>query len=242
MHVPVKIDVSKLEYDEDNPNIMSEEQEQALAESIKRYGFVEALLVGPEKKDGKRTVYNGNHRLRSLREAGVKKAYAYTMDDLDDTQMRILRQATNKLHGMHDQTLDDLELQAIQSASDDGLEILASVIAEPIELLLGTSQDPPPLPPSDDSPDPSPAATQQQRTGVAPTVASQQDASGYTNMDSKFQEDAAHSLYGSTKHMMFVYKNEDFLALTAKMETIREREKLKNNSELLEWLVERYLG
>ena len=124
---PVKLYLADLIEDKDNPNIMSEEQEAALTKSMLKFGFLEPVIVGKKSK-GKHTVYNGNHRLRQLLDAGNKFCYGYVVNK-SESDLKLLRQITNKLHGMHDPDLDKLELDLI--AENTPKSEIALYLADP---------------------------------------------------------------------------------------------------------------
>ncbi len=88
-----------------NPNCMDDTMLSRLGESIRRFGFVENLVVRPIS-DGAYEVLSGNQRLKALREVGIERAPCVVVE-LDDVQARLLAQALNRIEGE-----DDLGLKA----------------------------------------------------------------------------------------------------------------------------------
>ena len=88
-----------------NSNQMTEEMLSRLRESIRRFGFVENMVVR-SLGDGMYEVLSGNQRLKVLKEFG-KEAVPCMVVDLDDAHARLLAQALNRIEGT-----DDLGLKA----------------------------------------------------------------------------------------------------------------------------------
>ena len=87
-----------------NTNQLDEAMMQRLRSSIKKYGFVQNLVVR-SIADGYE-VLSGNQRLKLLQELHVTKVPCVIVD-LDDGHARLLAQALNHIHGD-----DDLGLRA----------------------------------------------------------------------------------------------------------------------------------
>ncbi len=107
--------MSKVQFDENNPNVMSSQKIEALENTIDRYGFaVEPWLN--DLGNGKYMVIDGEHRVRLLQKNKVKK-FSAKIFKIKYTEVRMLRQIANKLRGEHDKQKDAAEFKAI---FDDG--------------------------------------------------------------------------------------------------------------------------
>lgn len=103
--------MSKVRFDENNPNVMSEEKHKALDRVITKYGFAKDPWLN-ENKDGTYLVIDGEQGIKQLQTHGVKKFKAKIFH-VTYTQVRMLRQIANKLHGEHDKSKDLAEYRAI---------------------------------------------------------------------------------------------------------------------------------
>lgn len=133
MPSPTKIYFKNLIFDKNNPNQMSEEQETGLDNMLSKFGFLEPIIVAPLDKKGKQLIHHGEHRVKRLMEAGNTWAWGI-VKKLTSTEHRLLRQGMNKLRGTHDPEMDAEEYRVIQKSGQ--LEILATLIAQPVEQLL----------------------------------------------------------------------------------------------------------
>lgn len=115
------IDPKELIEDEDNPNEMTEEEENALRKSMQTYGFVAPILT-----DKNLLISDGAHRKKIAIELGMEKVQVIRLD-LPDMDRRILRQVMNKLRGQHNDLLDAAEFQRIEK--EHKIEDLAELIA-----------------------------------------------------------------------------------------------------------------
>ncbi len=111
--IPTKtIPISKIVFDKNNPNKMSESQVQALERVVTKYGFAAEPWLN-EQKNGTYLVIDGEHRVKLLQEKGAKSVQAKIFK-LKYSDIRILRQVANKLRGEHDKTQDLEEFRALQ--------------------------------------------------------------------------------------------------------------------------------
>lgn len=81
----------------ENPNQMSPERYHFLVEAIRRFGWLEAIVV-EELPDGTFAIANGNHRKRAGLEAG-KDEFPYVLAPREPGVGRALRVAMNRLRG-----------------------------------------------------------------------------------------------------------------------------------------------
>lgn len=124
-----KIPLSKIIFDDNNPNKMSEAQINALDLTVSKYGFAVDPLVN-QLDDGTYMVIDGEHRIRLLQRKGVKSVLCKVLKvAYSDVQM--IRQIANKLRGEHDKDKDANEFKAIFDAGN--LDEFSKMLARPIE-------------------------------------------------------------------------------------------------------------
>jgi len=100
---------------EDNPRINDGEPVDAVAESIKRFGFAAPIIA--RKEDG--MVIAGHTRLKAAHKLGIEKVPVRWMD-LDPADARLLALADNKL-GEKASWDDDILAEIIRSIDEDDL-------------------------------------------------------------------------------------------------------------------------
>ena len=107
-----------------NANRMNQPMMDRLKESIRRYGFLENLIVRPIPED-LYEVIGGNWRLKALSEMHFQKIPCVVVD-LNDAHARLLAQALNRIEGEDDLLLRaELVKKALESVSaEDILSIL----------------------------------------------------------------------------------------------------------------------
>jgi len=120
-----KISLSKIKFDEDNPNKLTDEQRSALAKVVKEYGFAQDVWVN-DNKDGTYTVIDGEHRVKLLQD-NKESAVECRVFDIKQVDVKILRQVANKLRGRHDGKQDSAEFKYIFESGklDDFADMLA---------------------------------------------------------------------------------------------------------------------
>jgi ParB-like chromosome segregation protein Spo0J len=118
------IDPNTLKFDGDNPNKMSDSQQNALDENIRRFGFIVPVITNRDL-----IVADGEHRAKRAIALGMKTIPVIRLD-VDDVDRRLLRQVLNKLRGEHAHELDVLEFE----------KIIAADRAEDLSLLLDMSE------------------------------------------------------------------------------------------------------
>ncbi len=101
-----------------NPNKMDEATIAKLKESVRRFGFVENLVVR-SIRDGKYEVLSGNQRSKVLGELGFTKVPCVVVE-LDDSLARLLAQALNRIQGEDDLGLkSELLKEVLKSLSQE---------------------------------------------------------------------------------------------------------------------------
>lgn len=120
--------MSQVRFDPNNPNVMSEEKHKAFDEVIMKYGFAKDPWLN-DQGDGTYLVIDGEQGIKRLQAHNVKKFRAKIFDVLY-SEVRILRQIANKLHGIHDKKKDTDEFIAIQE--DNKLDMFAELLGEPL--------------------------------------------------------------------------------------------------------------
>lgn len=128
--VPVQdILISKIKFDEKNPNVLSREKNKALTHTVEKYGFAVDPWLN-DMGDGYYLVIDGEHRIKLLIQKGVKsvRCKIFKISYID---VQMLRQVANKLRGEHDKTKDADEFKSI--FDNKKLDEFAKMLGEPIE-------------------------------------------------------------------------------------------------------------
>jgi len=121
-HKLLLIDINKIKTDPTNPNEMSDEQMDALRHSMRKFGYLEPVII-----DQNYLIADGEHRVIVYREFGQSKIPAYKVN-LTDIERRLLRQTKNKMRGLHNFEKDTEEL--IKILKSDNLDELAILLAK----------------------------------------------------------------------------------------------------------------
>lgn len=103
-------DVSALEEDPTNVNVMDPDLFTSLIDSIKN-GFWQPLLVR-ELTPGKYRIVDGHHRYRAAQQAGVEIYAVVAPPETTDAQAKVLQIGMNRLRG-------ELDLAKVAKALDD---------------------------------------------------------------------------------------------------------------------------
>lgn len=128
--VPTKdILLSKIRFDEKNPNVLSNEKNNALHHTVEKYGFAVDPWLN-DMNDGYYLVIDGEHRIKLLIEKGIKSVRCKIFK-VSYVDVQMLRQVANKLRGEHDKTKDADEFKSI--FENENLEEFAKLLGEPIE-------------------------------------------------------------------------------------------------------------
>lgn len=117
--------MDRLHPDPSNPNVMSAEKQQALAESIKRNQFLQHIIA-----DQDFMIVDGHHRYEAAKSLGFTEIPVVQVR-IDAPEERIMvRQAMNKLHGVHDPIKDLADLQALKAWDPTALSAVLAISDE----------------------------------------------------------------------------------------------------------------
>jgi len=116
--------ISDLIPDDTNPNIMTQEEENALERVIKKYGFLAPIII-----DKNNNIVDGEHRYKVYKKLGRESIPAFVID-VDTMDKKMLRQLMNKLRGVHDRQKDALEFKSMLEGGK--LDNLAEMLARPV--------------------------------------------------------------------------------------------------------------
>ena len=100
-----KIAISKITFDETNPNVLTNEQMKSLKLVMEKFGFLAPVVLNKDLQ-----VVDGEHRVRVYQELGKKTIPAYVID-VNNINKKMLRQLMNKLRGEHDKQKDAEEFK-----------------------------------------------------------------------------------------------------------------------------------
>ena len=116
----VNIDINKIKAYENNPRRISEQAVDAVAESIKNFGFKVPCVISADN-----VIITGHTRVKAAEKLGLKEVPCIIADDLTPEQIKAFRLVDNKtseLTGWDFEKLD-LELEEINfDMSDFGFE------------------------------------------------------------------------------------------------------------------------
>lgn len=121
--------LSKIKFDQRNPNVLSTVKKEALSSTVNKYGFAVDPWLN-DLNDGTYLVIDGEHRIKLLLEKGVKSVKAKIFK-VKYVEVQMLRQIANKLRGEHDKTKDADEFKSIFDGKR--LDEFAKLLGEPIE-------------------------------------------------------------------------------------------------------------
>ena len=104
----VREKVENIKLDKDNPNEMDDLKMQGLSETIKKFGFLEPIVV-----DQNNMMVDGEHRFKVLKELGEKEIPVIRVN-VDALDKKMIRQTMNKLRGSHNPRKDIEDLINIE--------------------------------------------------------------------------------------------------------------------------------
>ena len=123
--------VADIKFDPDNPNRMTDEQVDALRESLRRFGQLKPPVVD---QDG--VVCDGEHQVRAHIAEGTEEIKVIRVR-ADKNERRLIRQVMNKLHGDHVISKDVAEYSAlVEAGMKDDLKTLLAISDRQIEDML----------------------------------------------------------------------------------------------------------
>lgn len=115
------VKISDIKLDPANPNKMSDQQLEALRYSLKKFGQLKPPVI-----DQTLTVCDGEHQIRAYMAENVEEIQVFQVE-CTPAQRRLIRQTMNKLHGIHDPSLDVEEFLSIKQ--DNELAELSKLLA-----------------------------------------------------------------------------------------------------------------
>lgn len=129
------VPIEKLKVDGQNPNVMNERQISALADSIRRYGFIVPIVTNEEL-----LIADGEQRVAAAKLAGMAQVSVIRLP-VKDVDRRLLRQVLNKLRGEHEPLADAREFDRIVAEGrEDDLKYLLQLsdgkLGKSLSLLL----------------------------------------------------------------------------------------------------------
>ncbi len=100
----VKEKVENIKLDQTNPNEMSKIKMHGLKETIRKFGFLEPIII-----DQDNVMVDGEHRFRILKDLGEKEIPVIRIN-ASTIDKKIIRQTMNKLRGVHNprEDIEDL--------------------------------------------------------------------------------------------------------------------------------------
>lgn len=121
-----------LKEDPTNPNIMTKEQIESVANSIKKYGFLVPIIINKDN-----VIIDGHQRKIAAEHLGMDEVPVIKLN-VDKVDQKILKQIMNKLKGTHDYDLDLQEYKAIleQQGNLDDLKKFVAMDDEYINNIL----------------------------------------------------------------------------------------------------------
>jgi hypothetical protein len=137
------IEISKLEFDDSNPNRLSKKQKISLQNVMKRYGFLVPITV--DSKTMK--IIDGEHRAQAYAQLGCATIPCFLIDTAkEEYDKKFLRQYLNKMHGTPDKEKDFEEMEFIMQDEvgaallDENLGIDADALKD-LKEILGVNEE-----------------------------------------------------------------------------------------------------
>lgn len=129
--------LSDLVFDKDNPNRMDDKEKKALLNSLKKFGYVQPIIIDKNSN----MIADGEHRVKALIESGITEVEVIAYQFKDDIERRVFRQVANKLHGVHSEELDAKEYRKILEKIElEELTSLTSISEQEILNVLNKEQ------------------------------------------------------------------------------------------------------
>jgi ParB-like nuclease domain len=121
-HELTPLKIADLVIDPDNPNYMTEEQMEALRESMRKFGYLAPVTV-----DQDNMIADGQHRVQIYKEFGKQYINGYKLN-LTDNDRRMLRQVQNKLKGQHEPGKEHAEFVKLLNESKESDKTLLGLL------------------------------------------------------------------------------------------------------------------
>lgn len=102
------VDLHNIQFDDDNPNEMTETELQSLDFSMEKWGYIDPIVIDQNYK-----IANGEHRAKVLLERGNSLVEVIKYNFADDNERRLFRQTMNKLKGQHNLKKDIPEMEML---------------------------------------------------------------------------------------------------------------------------------
>ncbi len=118
-----KILISKIKFDDSNPNVVSDEQMNALKKGMEKYGYLAPIILNKNLE-----VVDGEHRVRIYQHLKKKTIPCYIID-VEKIDAKMLRQVLNKLRGEHEPLKDASEFVEIFNSKRE--DEFAALLAQP---------------------------------------------------------------------------------------------------------------
>ena len=147
---------SRIDPAPNNPNVMEPERYAALVEAIRRFGFLQPVLVRPHPDDARRFIAcDGHHRVRAAMEVGLASIPVVVAGNITQEEADALQIAMNRLRGELDLSATATILDSLRAAGwgASDLGVLGFSLEEVSDLLASLDSDPDILPESIESPD-----------------------------------------------------------------------------------------
>ena len=127
------VNLSELKVDGNNPNVMSPQQHERLATSIKKYGFIVPIITNKDL-----LIADGEQRLTVAKSLNMSQVPVIRLP-VEDVDRRLLRQVLNKLRGEHEPLLDADEFEKIITlGKEDDLKYLLALDDVKLQMLRST--------------------------------------------------------------------------------------------------------
>jgi len=126
--------IYNLKEDESNPNRMTKEEITAVANSIKKYGFIIPIIVNKDN-----VIIDGHQRKKAAEQLGMEEVPVVKLD-VDKVDQKLLKQILNKLKGTHDPELDLEEYKFIYEEQGN-LDLLKDYVAMDDEYINNIIQE-----------------------------------------------------------------------------------------------------
>lgn len=215
------VEINRLIEDPSNPNVMTNEQLNAVKENIANFGFIVPIVINDNYE-----VADGEHRLKIAKEMGITTVPCIKSSRLnDDIARRIARQALNKVRGEHEIDKDVKEIEMIINSHYKG----AAQILQKVSLIGRSQYD---------------QMKKLIQTGGIAMVGGQFTTE--MNEEGRFYDKfrgsrrAESYLTGQIKQIVIYFTADDYPKVIEKLDKAGEDMKALNNSEIIFNLLDHY--